>query len=104
MLTRSRQISLSNGVEFSTPLLVPGMSSLALASLKLDSAPDEEPELIPYSKIHSRMLTRELEESLLVSAYDIGHRLLEGVDAFRVGFEQSDYARPRLLVIDSGWY
>ena len=104
MLTRSRQLSLSNGIEFSTPLLVPSMSSLALAPHVFEGTTGTEPELIHYSKIHSMNLTRELEESLLVSAYDIGHRLLEGVDAFRVGFEQSDYARPRLLVIDSGGY
>ena len=62
------------------------------------------PELIHYSNIHSGLLTREIEESLLVSAYDIGHGLLDGVHAFRVGFKRSDYARPRLLVIDSGGY
>ena len=60
--------------------------------------------MIHYSKIHSGILTRELEESLLVSAYDIEHGLLEGTHAFRVGFKQSDYSRPRLLVIDSGGY
>ena len=80
------------------------MSSRALASLVLEGTPEGEPELIHYSKIHSGNLTRELEESLLVSAYDIGHGLLEGVHAFRMGFKQSDYARPRLLVIDSGGY
>ena len=127
MLTRSRQLKLSNGVEFSTPLLVPSMSSLALApettperELNSDSlwkqlfrrisvpwAPtltQRNAELIHYSNIHSGLLTRELQESLLVSAYDIGHGLLDSVHAFRVGFKRSDYARPRLLVIDSGGY
>ena len=130
MLTRSRRLRLSNGVKFSTPLLVPSMSSLALAPETIErtsegepeldsvwkrlfrriSAPwaptltQRNPELIHYSNIHSGLLTREIEESLLVSAYDIGHGLLDGVHAFRVGFKRSDYARPRLLVIDSGGY
>ncbi len=104
MLARSRQLTLNNGIEFSTPLLIPSMSSLALAPYILTSTPDAEPELIHYSKIHSGILTRELEESLLVSAYDIEHGLLEGAHSFRMGFKQSDYAKPRLLVIDSGGY
>lgn len=104
MLTSSRQLSLGNGVEFSTPLLVPSMSSLALAPHKIGSTPEGEPKLIHYSQIHSGILTRELEESLLVSAYDIEHGLLESTHAFRMGFKQSDYARPRFLVIDSGGY
>ena len=104
MLARSRQLTLNNGIEFSTPLLVPSMSSLALAPYKLGSTPEGEPKLLHHSEIHSRMLTRELEESLLISAYDIEHGLLDGTDAFRMGFRQSDYATPRLLIIDSGGY
>ena len=80
------------------------MSSLALAPHVLKGTTGNESELVHYSKIHSMNLTRELEESLLVSAFDIGHRLLEGVDAFKVGFKQSDYAKPCLLIIDSGGY
>ena len=104
MLTRSGQHRLSNGVEIPTPLLIPSFSSLARKPIALGGSGEGKPELIHYSKIHSANFTRELEESLLISAYDIGHGLLEGVHAFRVGFKQSDYARPRLLVIDSGGY
>ena len=104
MLTRSRQLSLGNGVKFSTPLLVPSMSSIAVAPVPLGSTPDGQPKLMHYSEIHSEILTSELEESLLVSAYDIEHGLLAHVDAFQAGFRQSKYARPRLLVIDSGGY
>ena len=86
------------------PLLVPSMSSRALAPIVLKDALEGEPRLIHYSRIHSGNLTHELEESLLVSAYDIRHGLLESVHAFRVGFKQSIYARPRLLIIDSGGY
>ena len=104
MLTRSRQLWLSNGVELSTPLLVPSMSSLAVGPLMLEGTPEGKSELLHYSKVHSGILTRELEESLLVSAYDIEYGLLESTHAFRVGFKQSDYAKPSLLFIDSGGY
>ena len=57
-----------------------------------------------YSEIHSELLAPEVEESLLVSAYDIEHGLLTHVDAFKADFKQSSYARPRVLLIDSGGY
>ena len=104
MLARSRQLSLRNSVEFSTPLLIPSISSLALAPVPLGSTPEGEPKLMHYSEIHSELLAPEVEESLLVSAYDIEHGLLTRVDAFKADFKQSDYARPRVLLIDSGGY
>lgn len=104
MLTRCRKHRLSNGVKIATPLLIPSFSSLARKPISLGGSAEGNPELIHHSKIHSANFTRELEESLLISAYDIEHGLLESVHAFRVGFKQSDYARPRLLVIDSGGY
>jgi hypothetical protein len=56
------------------------------------------------SIVHSDTLTAGIEESLLVSAYDIKHRLLTDSGAFRRGFAKSRYAKPNLLIIDSGWY
>ena len=58
----------------------------------------------PCSIAHSRFLISGIEESLLISAYDINHGLLEDVDAFATGFKNSRYAQPRVLVVDSGWY
>lgn len=104
MLARSREIGLRNGVEISTPLLVPSFSSLALAPIRSGVTTEGKPKLVPFSEVHSMYLTREIGESLLISAYDIGHELLAGAHAFGTGFRESDYARPRLLVIDSGWY
>ena len=56
------------------------------------------------SIVHSRSLVGGIEESLLLSAYDIRHQLLADSAAFRSGFNQSRYAQPRVLIIDSGWY
>ena len=77
-------------------MLIPSFSSAA-------STPREH-KSIPYSRIHSAFLTRDITESLLVSAYDIEHDLLTNAFAFKIGFRESDYAWPKLLIIDNGWY
>ena len=104
MLAHSRQIILRNGVELATPLLIPSLSSGALGPLPFQDSPGKAPEMTPCSIVHSRFLISGIEESLLISAYDIKYGLLEDVDAFTTGFEKSRYAQPRVLVIDSGWY
>ena len=96
MLAHSRQIKLRNGVEVTTPLLIPSFSSAA-------STPREH-KSIPYSRIHSAFLTRDIAQSLLISAYDIEHDLLTNAFAFKIGFRESDYAWPKFLMIDNGWY
>ena len=60
--------------------------------------------MTPCSIVHSNYLIHGIEESLLVSAYDIRHGFLANKDAFKKGFKESLYAQPRVLVIDSGWY
>ena len=60
--------------------------------------------MTPCSIVHSESLVHGIDESLLVSAYDIHHDLLVESMAFSSGFEQSRYSQPRVLVIDSGWY
>ena len=104
MLVQSRQITLRNNTELSTPLLIPSLSSGALGPMPFQSSPGKDPEMTPCSLVHSQNLIGGIEESLLVSAYDINHGLLADGDAFRAGFGQSRYAQPRVLVIDSGWY
>ena len=104
MLARSRHITLRNAVEFSTPLLIPSLSSGALGLMLFQDSPKKTPEMTPCSIVHSRTLIGGIEESLLISAYDIKYGLLEDMDAFRSGFRNSRYAQPRVLVIDSGWY
>ena len=60
--------------------------------------------MTPCSIVHSLSLIGGIDESLLISAYDIKHDLLADGNAFKTGFQQSRYAQPRVLVIDSGWY
>ena len=56
------------------------------------------------SIVHSQSLLGGIEESLLVSAYDIRYDLLGASTAFTSGFKESRYALPQVLIIDCGWY
>lgn len=104
MIGRSRHVRLRNDIEFATPLLIPGLSSRATGPIPFQHSPDVQPEMTVCSHVHSRTLIGGIEQSLLVSAYDIGHRLLANSAAFRSGFRSSTYAIPQVLVIDSGCY
>ncbi len=104
MLPLARQIRLRNGIELSTPLLIPSLSSRAVGLMPSPSSPSSQPELIPCSMVHSELLVPGIEESILVSAYDICHDFLADSNAFRSGFLQSQYAQPQILFIDSGLY
>ena len=103
MPPRTRQITLSNNIELSTPLLIPSMSSRATGPIRTQRSPSGESELTACSIVHSQSLIEGIEESLLISAYDIHHDFLEDRSAFQCGFSNSRYAGP-LLFIDSGWY
>ena len=104
MLARSRQITLKSDIEFLSPLLIPSLSSGALGPVQSQISPRGTPALTPCSIVHSQHLIGGIEESLLISAYDIRHGFLADKDAFKEGFKDSRYAQPRVLVIDSGWY
>ena len=104
MLARSRQVRLRNDLEFSTPLLIPALSSRATGPIPFQHSPSGQPKMTVCSIVHSQTLLDGIEESLLVSAYDIGHRLLDDSAAFASGSMQSRYAKPQVLLIDSGWY
>ena len=104
MLARSRQITLKNGIEFSSPLLIPSLSSGALGPVPVQAPERRQSVLTPCSIVHSQHLIGGMEDSLLISAYDIKHGLLADGHVFWSGFKDSRYAQPRVLVIDSGWY
>ena len=104
MLAHSRQIILRNGIELSTPLLIPSLSSGALEPMPFQVSPERPPEITPSSFVHSLSLIGGIDESLLISAYDIKHGLLADCHSFETGFKQSRYAQPRILLVDSGWY
>jgi len=103
VLARSRRVSLRNGIEFETPLLVPGFSSMAMGPLIIQG-PDRKEVLAPCSIVHTEILTGAIDEVLLVSAYDICYSLLTDSESFTLGFRSSRYSHQKFLIIDSGWY
>ena len=104
MQPRTREIRLRNGIEISTPLLIPSLSSRAGGRIPLPRASDGALAPTPCSIIHSDSLIYGIEEPLLISAYDIHHGFLKDNSAFRCDFKKSRYAEISLLLIDSGWY
>ena len=98
MLARSRELQLRNGVALQTPALIPSISSKGFPPVLLDGAE------VPAAAFYMEAFARWATESLLVSAYDIHHGLIAGTDALFHDFKESLYAKPRLLVIDSGLY
>ena len=103
MQARSRHITCTNGIEFETPLLVPGFSSMAMGPLPSQEV-GKKPKPIACSMVHSEVLSVAIDEVLLVSAYDIHHKFLSDSKSFSLGFKSSRYAHQKFLMIDSGWY
>jgi hypothetical protein len=85
-------------------MLVPGLSSKALGPVLAETPRSRTLQLQASSLVHSDSLIAGIEESLLVSSYDIKHGLLTDAGKFRSGFKTSRWAKPNLLIIDSGWY
>lgn len=86
---RSRTIMHNNGETFETPLMVPSFSSKGFSFVKTKES--------VVSECHEVMLVAKefLEESLLISAYDIFYRLIPLPD---------DFKSAKINFIDSGGY
>ncbi|MCU1602608.1 MAG: hypothetical protein JWO22_3317, partial [Frankiales bacterium] len=94
MHARSRDVRLA-GVALSTPLLVPSVSSKGFPRDK---------EGVPESNFLVNQARDDLNESLLISAYDLHGNHLEGAGIFLEGGRTALFDMPQLLVIDSGGY
>ena len=103
MMARSRRVTLRNGIMLETPALIPGLSSMAMGPLDYPGGGMDEVSTV-CSIVHSELLIHGWEDALLVSAYDVHHKLLADPITFTSDFRQSRYAQQRFLVIDSGWY
>lgn len=96
MQPRSRAVRLA-GLTLTTPLLIPSVSS---RGFPLDTSGIAESSLLlQYAE-------DALNESLLVSGYDLHHHTLVGGDALldERGGLNTVFDRPQLLVLDSGGY
>lgn len=103
MLARSRQLDLASR-PVPGPVLVPSVSSKGFPLL-----PHNDVEAYPHGLSEAGLALElaigDLDEALLVSAYDLHHRLLPDAARFLgADHAQTMYASPRLLVVDSGGY
>jgi hypothetical protein len=98
MRARSRHIALSMGREFTTPLLIPSISSRGFDRYQLG-----EQELSVASALLD-VVAGDLNDALLISAYDISYGNLREAAALQAGFLDSVFANAGVLVIDSGGY
>ena len=95
MLARSRKLRLT-ATPLSGPLLVPSISSKGFPLTDTG---------VTESGTALELVSQDIDEALLVSAYDLHHKLLPECDRL-LGSEhhQTIYGTPRLLVLDSGGY
>lgn len=96
MLARSRPLALRSGAHLQTPLLIPSFSSRGFPS---------RPDGLSEAATHLEVTRSHLTETLLVSAYDLHHRLLPQVaELTSADHWDTLWATPQLLVVDSGGY
>ncbi len=94
MHSRSRSLRVADPA-LSGPLLVPSVSSKGFPLV----------EGVSEAGLLAQSVGQDLTKALLVSAYDLHHRLLP--DAERLlgsSFNETMYATPALLIVDSGGY
>jgi len=98
VLARSQTIRLPSGDTVQTPLLIPSVSSKGFDIVERQGRP------VSAVSEYLDVVANDLNESLLISAYDIRHRHLRESDAFFGAFDDSLFAYPKVLFIDSGGY
>ncbi len=98
MLAAKRTRQLSNGVQIDTPLVIPSLSTRNVGRIDVDGvAQSLASAILP-------IVGGQLQEALLVSAYDLSSgRLLEAEDLL-AGDASTVYGAANLLMIDSGLY
>jgi hypothetical protein len=96
MLARSRKLRLTVAPPLAGPLLIPSVSSKGFPLTD---------QGVTESGAALDLVSQDIGEALLVSAYDLHHKVLPEWDRL-LGPEhhQTIYGTPRLLVIDSGGY
>lgn len=98
VIGRKRTLSLPDGSELQTPLLVPSVSSSRSNPLEIDGKQRS------YVAITLDALRSELTQTLLVSALDLARELLFEAEDLLAGAGDTIFSGPRLLIIDSGCY
>ncbi|HEY5286725.1 MAG TPA: hypothetical protein VIJ50_06445 [Solirubrobacteraceae bacterium] len=98
MLARRRRHRLSNGVEIQTPVIIPSLSTRNVGRIDVDDVPES------ISSAALRIVGGQLDEAMLVSAYDLARRPMFEADRLLAGATNTVYDSATLLMIDSGLY
>lgn len=104
MLAERRTIRLSNGIEISTPLVIPSLSTRNVGRLDQEGIDGESQPPVSYASGVLETLGNHIDEALLVSAYDLHYRALHESDRLLKGEAPTCFHHPNLLMLDSGLY
>lgn len=104
MLAERRTIRLSNSVEFTTPLVIPSLSTRNVGRLDQEGSDGQKQPPVSYASGVLETLGNHIDEALLVSAYDLHYRGLHESDRLLRGESPTCFHHPGLLMLDSGLY
>jgi hypothetical protein len=93
-----RKIDLTNGVQITTPLIIPSFSTRNVGRIDFDGRPES------IASAALRIVGQQLTESALVSAFDLHQRHLVDSDRLLEGARDTVFDHPALLMVDSGLY
>ena len=104
LLVERRDIRLSNGIEISTPLVIPSLSTRNVGRLDQEGSDGKSEPPVSYASGVLETLGNHIDEALLVSAYDLHYRSLHESDRLLNGESPTCFHHPNLLMLDSGLY
>jgi hypothetical protein len=98
MLARRRTCQLAGGVQIQTPLIIPSLSTRNVGQIDVDG----EPRSLASAVLP--IVAGQLEETMLVSAYDLYKGRMLDAERLLGGETDTVYANAGLLIVDSGLY
>lgn len=104
LLAERRTITLSNGVELTTPLVIPSLSTRNVGRLDQEDDQGRQRPPVSYASMALELFGNHIDEALLVSAYDLHYRALHESERLLSGGSPTPFHHPNLLMLDSGLY
>ena len=104
MLPKRRKIRFPNGVEVTTPLVIPAISTRNVGRFEPEGEHGEPLPPVSYASMVLEFLGPHLDKALLVSAYDLHYGSLYEGERLLAGAAHTPFHNPNFLMIDSGLY
>jgi hypothetical protein len=104
LLGNRRKIRFANGVEVTTPLVIPAISTRNVGRIEREGEYGDQEMPVSYASMVLELLAPQLDKALLVSAYDLHYRALHDSERLLEGAENTVFENPNFLMIDSGLY